>query len=234
MEAKSSSDIIGFIFVVIGVLVGTHTVLVSIFRYSLFTIFIKLIPQTVNGFRGDSPSSTWVEIQSQNKQPQEMWISLLLFPLLVVVLFLMAGCWVFLALKLTSVINLNTSVLVTWFLFNAIAFFISACNQAALFVMFKDHRVKRKETIVYRMSQKPLKTILMVFGHFFTNWIRGPIVTLTEVIIVLLVILLYWPFWIIHFILRKSFDLGQDKSRNSYFVIYTAILALLGLSFNFF
>ena len=235
MELKSAADIFGYAFIVLAIITGAHAIFETLFHYSPFSAFLSLAPKAISSVSDAKPLSVWLEARTLNRQFHEMWdVALFYLVMLSTVLFMMSGCWLFLILKLLSIVNVPTGLLITWFIFNALLFFISASNQAALTFRIKDHRLRRIKTIVNRMHQNPTLTLKLVLKFFLSNWFLGPLNTFKVLLIDLLIVILYWPSWLIKFLLRKNIDLNTNKTRTTYFIACAASFALIGTSLSFF
>ena len=165
-----------------------------------------------------------------------MWeVCLIYLFLLTFVLFLFSGCWIFLTLKLFSVLNTPIIFIICWFIINSIIFFISSSNQTALTFHIRDRRIKKADTIKNRMSENQPLTLKIFLKYFSTNWILAPYNTLKILLIVILALVLFWPAWLIQaFHMHSKIDLNNDTTKTTYFIGYAFISFLLGISLIFF
>jgi len=235
MEIKTIADIIGYIFCILAIIIGCHTILTNLFHYSLFSVFLALAPLAVKSFVNVEELAVWLQARTPESEYHQMWsVTLFYLVLLAAVLFIMVGCWVFLLLNLLSITHISVVLLTGWFVFNCIIFFISAINQTAVQYKIFDRRLKRVDTIITRMTQQPLLTLKLILKFSLTNWFLGPITTLKVWLIIFLLFILYWPVWIIQLVFRKQISFNNEKAKNYYYIAYAAILAALGTSISFF
>lgn len=235
-DSKSVIELAGYSFWFLGIIATAHFLLDRFLGYSLFSVFITTAPSLMKSIVPSEPFYFWLEGRIQNKSVHEMWdICLIYLFLLTSVLFLFSGCWIFLILKLFSVINTPIIVIIFWFIINFIIFFISSSNQTALTFHIRDRRIKRTETIRNRMRENQLLTLKIFLKYFSTNWILAPYNTLKILLIDILAILLFWPAWLIQALhVHPKIDLNDDKTRTTYFIGYAFTSILLGQSLMFF
>jgi hypothetical protein len=79
MELKSAADIFGFVFIVLGIITGAHTILENLFHYSLFSAFLNLAPNAISSLSDAKPITAWLEARTLNRQFHEMWDVALFF-----------------------------------------------------------------------------------------------------------------------------------------------------------
>ena len=71
--------------------------------------------------------------------------------------------------------------------------------------------------------------------YFFKNWAIAPITTLKLLLIVVFIIVLYWPAWLINaFPTKTRLHLNDKVTRKYYFTAYGASLMIIGLSLTHF
>lgn len=233
MEDFILSDLIVYILFILAGITATHTVLERLLHYSLFTAFIKFIPIAIRDISNSPKLSLWVESHTTNRDLYEMCGAVLIyFIILSSALFLFFGCWVYLILQILSIVHIPTSLLVTWFIVIFLLMFISAGNQTAVFLMVRDRRLKKIDTIKNRMRQNPSLTLKLTLKFFLTN--LSPLNTLKVLLVALLIIVFYWPAWIIQPILKKRINLNDANTRSTYFTTCAFVYGIFGTSINFF
>lgn len=233
MGFKSIADITGYIFMVWGLSIGAHTVLESLFRYNTFTMFLDLAPRAIAGISGDNELSVTLASRTYQKKPYEIWdVAFVYLLILSVMLFIQLGCWLFLILKMSSVVSISTSLLATWFLLNFLVCVIAASNQTALSLIMKDKRLRRIDTVKKHLKEKRSYTLNTFSKFFLKNWIQAPLETLKMLGIFLFIVVLYSPFWIMK-LFRFDIDMDNRRTRIYYFTATAFVFSLFGASLSF-
>jgi len=228
-------ELIGYIFSILAIIAAAHNLIERLFHYSLFDAFIKFGPFLLKSLVPHEPFYLWLECRTLNKNIYETWdVVLFYFISLTMVFSFVAGFWIILVLKILSIIHISIYILIPWFLILLVANSKSAYNQAAInFKTVYFPNLENAKQIKEKMTLEPLLTFKLYIKHFFRNWPLTPYNTLTVLLIVILILVLYWPAWLIQAIQRKNkLDLSNEKTRATYFMGYFLFFAIIGLTLN--
>jgi hypothetical protein len=235
LDTKSPIEVLGLILALLGVFATAHTVLERIFKYSLFTTLLAITPLFLRSWFPHEPSILWFENRSTNRNIYESWdVAFIYLFLLPIILFLNAGFFTFVILRLVDVYHITIPLLIAWFLLILVSNFMAACNQAAL--KFKDINPTLNDInqILAHMQRHPYLTLRFITGYFFLNWIKTPITTLVLLCLFILLVLLYWPAWLIRALQRTNkLPLTRESDRTNYLIVYSVIFICAGLLLNF-
>lgn len=235
LDPKSPIEILGLIFAVAGVIATAHTMLERIFHYSLFSTLLAITPLFLRSWFPHEPSILWFENRSMNRNIYESWdLALIYLFMLLIIFFLSAGFLIFLIFRLINFYYIPTSLLVAWFLLLLFSNFISAGNQAAIQFKIINPMLKNINQIAEHMRRNPLLTLRFATKHFFLNWIKTPFTTLKLLCLVILLVLLYWPAWLIRSFQRTNkIPLTDEGDRTNYLIVYSVFFICVGLLLNF-
>ncbi len=228
MTIRTPLEILGLALGISGAIAGVYIIAEQLFKSTVFTVFLKVLPAFLQSFFPNSTTILWFTVQA-NKSLYNSWhIALIYFVLMPIILALFVGCWIFLVLALLGVFYIGTKWLTVWFILITVNYMWSATNQYAVEIKFHDRRLG-VNGIINRMLSDPLKTIKRWSYYFFTNWIRAPFTALRLCLITLLFVLLHWPAWLIQIVPAFRFDLTSRKTRRYYYSWYAGTFIVAGL-----
>ncbi|HUT67953.1 MAG TPA: hypothetical protein VMW86_05330 [Dehalococcoidales bacterium] len=235
-EFKTPLEFIGLAISILGVFAGCHILVERVFNYSLFKAALVLIPAFLRLMFPSDENILWFENRINKRTIFESWdLSLIFLFLLLLTFALSIGFWLFLILRLLSIFYFPVLLLVLWGVIILLNNIYSACNQAALrFKILYPNKTTTKTDILTAMQQEPGLTFKLLSMYFWSNWIRTPLVTFILLLTIFLVVLLYWPCWIINLIRpNNKLRINEKKTKTNYFSIYSAVLIVTGIIINF-
>lgn len=232
-DSHPTLQILAYAFSVAAVIAAAYSLVESLLRVSLFSVFWKAIPHFLQSFFPNMPFTTWLLIRAQRNVHQAWDVALFLLFILSVTLSFMTGFFVFFILNIFGIHTIGMYWLILWFASLFILYFISAGNQVAIGIKFQHPRATRQRIIQY-MQQDQTGTIKKFFAFFFRNWLISPWTGFKLLLILFLLILLDGPGWLIRLLPQGSkLDLTDDNIRKYYYIAYTAFFGVNGLTLMF-
>ncbi len=228
MTIKTPLEILGLALGISGVIAGVYIIVEQLFKSTIYTVFLSLIPIFARAFFPNDAAITWFTIQANRNLYTNWSIALIYFVLTPIIFALFIGCWLFLVLALLGIFNIGVIWLIAWFILMVINHIVSAILQYATEIKFHDRRLGANGIIKRMFSDLP-KTGKRCSHYFLTNWVRAPFTALRIWLITFLFVLLHWPAWLVQIIPAFRFDLTVRKTRRYYYSWYAAIFIIAGL-----
>jgi hypothetical protein len=211
-----------------GAIAGANIIAELIFRSTIFSLFLKVIPAILQSVLPNDAAILWFTDRA-NKNLYGSWdVALIYFAVMPIIIAFYVGCWVFLVLDILGVFDIGTKWLIVWFALVTVNFMWAAVGQYAFEIRFNDKRL-RKKGVENRMLSNPIKTIGKWSYYFISNWIMAPFTAIKIFLIVFLFVLLQWPAWLLRIIPAFRFDLTSRKTRRYYYAGYSALFIIAGL-----
>jgi hypothetical protein len=232
---KSISDILWLIFSISAAIATAHIIIERLFGSPLFSTFLLVMPGFARALFPFEHAILWFEHRSLNNKIDQAWdLCLIYFFMLLLVLAFIEGLWISIILQLLSVWHLPFLLLVLWFALLFFSNFVSASIQTAIKIKMIPPPIKTINGIKKRMFKNPALTLKLFFSFFFQNWIMPGFNTLKLLFTVSLVIILYWPAWVIRRLQKNNkLDLSNKDERNYYFAGYTLFCVLAAILLKF-
>jgi len=199
----------------------------------LFSAFLLATPVFLQSQFKDDPAIAWFKLRS-SRSLYDCWdVGFIYLFILLLVLIMMGGIWVFLVLNILGVYNIGIPWLIIWFVVLCSSHMWSAVNQHYIEIKAR-HKRAATERVKRYMMEDPINTIKRWFFYFFKNWITAPFTTLYLLLIVIIFVLLHWPAWLLKGVGILKMDLNDANSRKYYYTGYTVIFLVSGLLLMFF
>jgi hypothetical protein len=232
---SSARDVIWLVVSLSGAAATAHLVIERMFGSPMFSMFVKVIPRLMTTLYPYEPAFSWFEQKTNAESIEEAGdVCLVFLVALLAVVFLMLGFWVVLVMRLASKWHVPTPVLLIWFFALFVGNVVSAANQTAITFKMIPPPVKTVNGVRNRMLRDPLATAKVAMKYFAQDWVLPIFHSLKLLLTVILVIVLYWPAWVIHATQRNHrLDLAKSDVRTLYFGTYSLFCVVAAVLLRF-
>jgi hypothetical protein len=227
IEYKTTFEILSYSLKMLGAIVGGYLLFEKISGSVLFKVFQIAVPKMISALNPQDETLKWYDIFRSANRSIYHWTVIIDFLTVIFTFSFFTGCWVFLGLKLTSVVNIPGAYILVWFGIVTIIYLVSAINQVCLKLVIINKIRYEKSALISYLVNHPTEILKSTVKYFFSNWITTPYTNLKVILTTLLSILLHFPSWIFRI------NIKQDRNRHVYYVTYALISIILGETISF-